>query len=276
MSIKITVTTTKGLNADGLLNHGRHAHLVPHGSTHFDLNDSAHDILLQATGSGFRYEHGFPVSGAVKEFTVTQNHVHVLDVEFSPALKTSVLTNPNSFENYFQNTPYIFVGNNGNDSIKTGWGPDHLNGGKGNDHLGGNIGNDIVLGGLGNDTLEGGRGNDVLIGGLGKDSLSGGKNTDKFVFKTLAESVVGANHDVIINFHHDQHDRIDLSSIDADRSLAGNQAFHFIGTGDFSDAAGELRYAGGKLQADVNGDGVADFEVALLNVTSLAHGDFIL
>ncbi len=116
----------------------------------------------------------------------------------------------------------------------------------------------------------------LVIGGLGTDSLSGGKNADKFEFNNIAESVAGAGRDVIINFHHNQHDRIVLSGIDADSVTDGHQAFNYVGGADFSSVAGELRFADGVLQGDTDGDGVADFEIELTGVTALVRGDLIL
>lgn len=276
MAITITVLTTNDTNVTGFIGNARHGHIVPHGSSSFDLNDSSHHIVFHASGSGFRYGGGFLTGGAINEFVIAQNSISVLDVTLAPSLKALTLANASGFASYFQKSPYVFHGNDGNDSFKSGWGRDHLDGGKGNDTLNGNIGNDHINGGEGNDTLIGNRGNDVLIGGLGMDSLSGGKNTDHFVFNDVAESVVGANRDVIINFHHDQHDHIDLVGIDADTTQPNDQAFHFIGSGAFGSVAGELRFAGGVIQGDVDGNGVADFEIALLNVTSLVQSDFIL
>lgn len=48
----------------------------------------------------------------------------------------------------------------------------------------------------------------------------------------------------------------------------------------FTNVAGQLRYSSGVLSADVNGDGIADFEVVVLtqSATNLSLGlnDFIL
>ena len=61
-------------------------------------------------------------------------------------------------------------------------------------------------------------------------------------------------------------DRIDLSAIDAITGGANN-AFAFIGGGAFSSTAGELHVTGAganwTLEGDTNGDGVADFAVAI-------------
>ena len=67
---------------------------------------------------------------------------------------------------------------------------------------------------------------------------------------------------------------IDLSGIDAKVHVAKNNAFHFI-HGPFHNVEGELRFVGGIVQGDVNGDKVADFEI-FVNVATLIAGDFVL
>jgi Ca2+-binding RTX toxin-like protein len=126
-----------------------------------------------------------------------------------------------------------------------------------------------------NNTLVGGSGADTLAGGAGFDTLTGGAGSDLFVFGAFNPGDV----DKITDFSHAQGDRIDLSAIDA--VIGGlDDPFAFIGQSAFHHVAGELRYgaaAGGLMvQADVNGDGVADFSILVANTTSLVHGDFIL
>lgn len=104
---------------------------------------------------------------------------------------------------------------------------------------------------------------------------TGGGALDKFVFNALGESVVGANRDVITDFNHSQHDKIDLHLIDATSVGAGDQAFIFIGGKGFDNVAGELRYSHHLLTGDVDGDRVADFEIHV-NALHLAKADFIL
>ncbi len=58
--------------------------------------------------------------------------------------------------------------------------------------------------------------------------------------------------------------------------LAGHQAFDYIGDGAFSGTAGELRFDKGVVQADVDGDGVADMEIYVTGASTLAEDDFIL
>ncbi len=114
-------------------------------------------------------------------------------------------------------------------------------------------GNDRIDGAGGNDTIRGGVGDDKIIGGLGVDLLIGNAGADKFIFRSVADSLV-ADADTINGFSHSQHDKIDLHLIDAvDNSfLAGNQAFHFIGTIDFTGlgaaSAGELRFDADRSQ----------------------------
>ena len=75
-------------------------------------------------------------------------------------------------------------------------------------------------------------------------------------------------------------ERIDLRGIDANTGTAGDQAFSFIGTAAFSATAGELRYAFDGtdtwVQGDVDGDGVADFEIVLSGEYPMVAGDFYL
>jgi serralysin len=63
----------------------------------------------------------------------------------------------------------------------------------------GNAANNILTGNTANNTLNGGAGNDTLIGGAGKDTLTGGTGTDKFVFTSLADSLL-AGYDVISDY----------------------------------------------------------------------------
>lgn len=139
----------------------------------------------------------------------------------------------------------------------------------------GNGGNDTLNGGAGNDTLIGGAGNDVLIGSAGKDSLSGGSGADTFRFLAKTDSAVGINRDVITDFSSAEGDKVDLSAMDANAILTGKQAFSFIGGNAFSHVAGELRFDSGILAGDLNGDGVADFEIELAGVASMTSADFV-
>ena len=182
------------------------------------------------------------------------------------------------------------LGGDGNDRLLGGLDADRLFGGSGNDFLDGGIGGDRLEGGAGNDTLAGGAGNDALFGGLsndrlvggaGKDQLAGGLGADQFVFTNPLDSGAGpAGRDVITDFNRAQGDKIDLSAIDANLRLAGNQAFEFVGSDGFSGSPGELRYqqANGTtlIFADMDGDRRADFSIELSRQIILGENDFLL
>ncbi len=191
------------------------------------------------------------------------------------------------------------------DSLTGDDGANQLFGGGGNDVLSGGKGDDTLYGdgiygpkytdpdqigfasftvtetGSGNDVLNGGAGSDKLVGGLGADTLTGGTGADKFVFETVQDSGVGAgNRDIITDFSHAGGDKIDLHLIDADTTQNGDQAFH-LGGSSFTGSAGELiQFSDGSgntiVAGDVNGDGVADFEIQLAHAPVLVAGDFVL
>jgi Ca2+-binding RTX toxin-like protein len=163
-----------------------------------------------------------------------------------------------------------------------------LNGLGGNDTLIGLDGGDTLSGGNGSDNLQGGGGLDRLIGGNGSDDLTGGVGADSFAFNAKTESVRGAARDSILDFSHDEGDRIDLGAIDANSGKAGNQDFHFVDGDDLSQSfaayhrshakgawAGVIRVTADNIvQADINGDGKADFEIAVQG-DHLTKADFI-
>jgi Ca2+-binding RTX toxin-like protein len=161
-------------------------------------------------------------------------------------------------------------------------GNDSLLGTSGNDTLSGGVGNDALDGLAGNDSLSGGDGIDTLTGNLGADKLSGGLGTDVFMYVSSEDSSAGtAYHDIISDFSTAQGDKINLSGIDANPVLAGDQAFVFRTTA-FSGGAGQLRFyvdstlGQGIVAADINGDAIADIEIALVGVTTMAATDFVL
>jgi len=152
-----------------------------------------------------------------------------------------------------------------------------IQGADGIDQLFGLSGNDQLFGGLGNDLLNGGDGNDILHGGAGADKLWGGAGSDYFAFG--ADALRQAGVDEMMDFAAG-FDRIDLSGIDANTALAGDQAFRLIGSKAFTRKAGELQvkgYGDGVMvQGDANGDGVADFGIWVHGVSRLGTGDFVL
>lgn len=87
------------------------------------------------------------------------------------------------------------------------------------------------------------------------------------------------HYDHVADLHHPDGDRFDLSALDA--ILGGNhQKLTWIGTDEFSNRGGELRYvptgAGVTyIQASGHGD-VAKMEIRLQGDLDLAKGDFLL
>ncbi|RMC32080.1 M10 family metallopeptidase C-terminal domain-containing protein [Paracoccus alkanivorans] len=160
-------------------------------------------------------------------------------------------------------------------------GYDNAAGGNGNDTLNGGGGNDTLHGDNGADLITGGIGNDRLTGGLGADLLNGGSGADIFVFNNIAHTSPGADtRDIIRDFSTDT-DRIDLSDIDANTTVNGNQAFRFLADNPHSGGGATLRFAHSStgnthIYGDVDADGRSDFEIMLTGRHSLTADDFIL
>ncbi len=174
-------------------------------------------------------------------------------------------------------------GNGGDDSMEGGDGGDILAGQDGADALDGGADADILDGGAGDNVLEGGSGDDILrgrsgddqlAGGLGRDFLTGGESADSFVFRSTAETVVGAQRDQIIDFEQG----VDLIIV----SGLSPGVFEFRGTSPFAPSGNpELRLfetpTGSTIvQLDTNGDGTQDAEIRVANVTGLTAQDFVL
>ncbi|MCP9834757.1 MULTISPECIES: calcium-binding protein [unclassified Cyanobium] len=163
-------------------------------------------------------------------------------------------------------------------------GIESANGGTGDDSLTGGSNNNRLNGGLGgNDTLDGAGGNDSLFGGLGVDVLTGGLGNDIFFYDSVADSgTTAATRDVITDFAGAGlvgGDRIDLSAIDANTVLNGNQRFSFIGTAAFS-AAGQLRYFQDGTNTIVEGNttdaSIAEFTIQVNGLQNFNAADFVL
>jgi serralysin len=161
-------------------------------------------------------------------------------------------------------------------------GNDLFTGTAGNDTLDGGAGNDILNGLAGDDSLIGGTGLDQLDGGPGRDILEGGTQKDIFMFSALADSPRGVDRDVITDFSSAQNDKIDVSAIDANLVLGGDQAFAPVDPANlgaaFTGSAGQMRFdaATHTAQFDQDGDGVADMEIEVVGVASMSVGDFVL
>jgi len=169
-------------------------------------------------------------------------------------------------------------GGGGRDALDGGNDIDGLRGGGGNDALAGGESGDYLDGGQGADRLNGGEGDDVLVGGAGKDSLIGGVGADKFDFNAISDSRATAGKSDAITDFMTGVDKIDLSDIDADAAVAGDQHFAFIGTHAFY-APGQVRVddSGGvtHLYANIDADMAAEMAIEFSGFRIVLAGDFV-
>jgi hypothetical protein len=126
--------------------------------------------------------------------------------------------------------------------------------------------------------IIGNSGNNILNGLGGADILTGGQGSDKFVFTALAHSTPNAS-DLITDFVTGS-DIFDFSTIDANTSKGGNQAFAYGGQ-NANVVANSVTWVESNgntiVQADANGDTTADLQIVLLGPNPhLRATDFIL
>jgi Ca2+-binding RTX toxin-like protein len=244
--------------------------------------------------------------------TVQTSQSYTLLAEFEYLTLTGSL-NVNGTGNAANN---VLNGNAGNNTLDGGAGADNMFGGLGNDTyvvdnvldrasensalggtdtvmssvsftLGANVENLTLtasgnVSGIGNDlanVINGNAGDNLISGGLGADALSGGAGNDSFLYGAAAHSTAAAR-DTILSFASG--DKINLAQIDANATTTGtNDAFTFIGSGAFSNVAGQLRaYKSGTewiVEGDTNGDGTADLVIGLTTVNpAIVAADFVL
>jgi Ca2+-binding RTX toxin-like protein len=173
----------------------------------------------------------------------------------------------------------VLTGNTANNNIFGGAGADSVSGGAGDDVLNGFTGSDIVFGGEGNDVIDGG-----MTGVMGEiDTLVGGTGADRFFFENIGYSWVGAT-DQILDFSTFEGDKIDVHSV---FSLLPVTTGSFIGQAAFSGVMGQVQVIktfgepglGGVNQLvniDYDGNGAADFSLAVVSNSLLSATDFIL
>lgn len=164
------------------------------------------------------------------------------------------------------------VGGNAADILRGYRGDDTLRGGDRDDRLYGDAGSDRMDGGSGSDVLSGGDNDDILVGGAGTDRLYGQGGADIFRFRASdSPGLTRSTADLIRDFSQGEGDVIDL------RALGD---LTFVGDNEFSGQAGELRYRRGRdftfVEADLDGDGAADFMVQLSGIHDLKAEAFML
>ncbi len=173
----------------------------------------------------------------------------------------------------------------GSGSLIGGAGHDVLMGLAGSDSLHGDELDDGLYGGGGSDSLDGGSGGDWLEGGAGADQLRGGSGQDRFVYVAMSDSGSSGSgsDDTMLDFTVNE-DLIDVSGIDAQAGVAGDQAFEWGGAVSGRPQAGAIA---GKVvywiengmtvvQADVAGDTAAPLELIISGIKSLSVAEFVL
>lgn len=177
-------------------------------------------------------------------------------------------------------------------TTRSGGESNRLYGGEGADILrgalhGGNLG-DFLHGGIGNDRLSGSTGRDTLDGGLGRDTIFGSTGRDRILLgaDVKAPDVVQYTHvsqskssfglDRISGFTSGI-DVLDFEGIDASDTAEGNQILLYGGETALANGLWH-QLVGGDTHVflDVDGDALADLQVILKGVTTVAEGDFIL
>lgn len=195
-----------------------------------------------------------------------------------------------------------FEGGAGDDILKSSGNGDILDGGEGDDSLTSSLGSATIIGGAGEDTYtaafvytgatvdlgrEGvaqniGGGNMITLSGVenlhllladdtvyfsrAANKVWGGDGADTFIYRNYAEIGKGATADHIMDWHRGS-DVIDLSRIDANSKVAGDQAFTWVES--FTKQAGQIMDTYdpttkiSHVQMDINGDGVAEAELYL-------------
>lgn len=209
---------------------------------------AGNDIFLFASGDGqdkvtdFAAGDVVKVSGYSSALSLTQVGANVV-LSLSASDK---ITFSNTSVSAVQAALHFVTGTTGGGSGGT-----TINGTSGWDTLNGTAGNDTIYGLGGYDEIHGGGGNDRIYGGLGGDGLWGGAGADTFVYTTLADAppygLMYYESDAIRDFQ--SIDIIDLSGVDANSTVAGNQAFHFGGYGTH----GSVSTAPGSLYVGVDG-----------------------
>ncbi|VVT08480.1 peroxidase family protein [Rhizobium sp. EC-SD404] len=122
----------------------------------------------------------------------------------------------------------------------------------------------------------GGGGNDTITASDAINVLDGGEGSDVYRFL----STLAADGDTIMNF--EPGDRIDVSAIDANVGVGGNQQFQLVSGGSFT-SAGQIRQshittADGEftiLSGNVDGNTDADFEIAIKGRHHLTDTDIL-
>lgn len=188
-----------------------------------------------------------------------------------------------------------------NGNVNLGGGNDIYdgNGGRVKGWIWGDAGTDTLSGGASADLIYGGVGNDRITGRGGRDDLWGDDTAtlavnagkDTFDFNAISESGTTASKRDIIRDFNNGNDRIDLSTIDANTTIAGNQAFTVLAKGTATSAVGTGKIGWYWIDSSNNAndrtiirinndaDAAADMTIELVGLKNLSRTggvDFVL
>lgn len=164
---------------------------------------------------------------------------------------------------------------------------DAINGIGGDDDIRGEAGDDYLFGGSGNDRLRGGSGEDTLVGWIGADELVGGRGDDVYLFTAASDSTFAGPDRILWGDGAPPMegvgvrggDRIDVSTLDANLNVRGNQAFRFGET----DIQGLSLYNSGRdtvVRANTDEDAAFEFFLRIqdgsVTAQDYARADFLL
>jgi Ca2+-binding RTX toxin-like protein len=264
--------------------------VVERDSHHISVNSADSSSYKGIYYGNFHFDKHGDVSGTVTGFSYIFGSSSYTFVEFSDlhanAAKVFKLVDDGNVQPLLK---YLLRGDDQFDTtdFQILYGGNTVNGYGGNDTIRlcggdtafGGTGDDLLIGNGQTERLNGGKGEDTLFGAAGSDRLSGGAGSDTFLFRRVSDSTQAA-HDTIVDFSRKEHDIIDLSGIDANGRVAGHKHFAFIGEQAFHGVRGELRFeTNGQttfVQGDVDGDGKAEFVMALHGDIDLHKSDFHL
>jgi Ca2+-binding RTX toxin-like protein len=93
----------------------------------------------------------------------------------------------------------------------------------------------VLIGSLDNNRIIGNDGSNLIDGSYGKDTLTGGGGPDHFQWSSINEiGWFNFDPDIVTDFKRAEGDLLRFDLIDADETVAGNQAFQFVGTAGFT------------------------------------------
>jgi Ca2+-binding RTX toxin-like protein len=229
--------------------------------------DNAGDVVREYAGEGsdtVRTDVSYTLTaGSEIEWFVPNDHLAT----------TAMNLTGNEFAN-------VMWGNYGTNVLDGGGGADRMNGWQGNDtYIVDNVGDslfenfgqgfDTVLtsvsfsvglyseievlqatgtanvdltGSIDNNLIIGNAGNNIIDGSYGKDTMSGGAGVDVFIWSAVEQiGLFNFDPDIVTDFNKAEGDFLHFTNMDADETVAGNQAFTFIGTAGFT-APGQINF----------------------------------